>query len=65
MYENKIVRINLKVGFGKMKPEEDYQDVIRKYTQEGWRFVQVFAPAINGNGYATFYDLIFERKKED
>jgi len=63
MFENKVVRINLKIGLGKMKPEEDYEEVIKKHTEEGWRFVQIFAPPIYGNGYASFYDLIFEREK--
>jgi hypothetical protein len=63
MYENRIVRIKLKNGMLEMKPEQDYQEVIDKYTKEGWRFVQIFAPPIAGNGYATFYDLIFERHK--
>lgn len=45
-----------------MKPEQNYEDVINKYTQEGWRFIQVFAPPIFGSGAATFYDLIFERE---
>ncbi|WP_017415874.1 DUF4177 domain-containing protein [Clostridium tunisiense] len=63
MYENKVVRIKLKHGIVEMKPEQDYQEVIDKYTKEGWRFVQIFAPPIVGNGYATFYDLIFEKVK--
>jgi hypothetical protein len=63
MYENKFVRINLKRGWTELKPEQDYQEIINKYTQEGWRFVQIFAPSIVGNGYASYYDLIFEREK--
>ncbi|MFL0247133.1 DUF4177 domain-containing protein [Candidatus Clostridium stratigraminis] len=62
IYENKIVRINLKQRMLEMKPEQNYEDVINKYTQEGWRFIQVFAPPIFGSGAATFYDLIFERE---
>jgi len=62
MYEYKFVKIELKAGLGKMKPVEDYQEVIAKYTQEGWRFVQIFAPAIIGNGFVNFYDLIFEKE---
>jgi hypothetical protein len=62
MYENKIVRINLR-GIFEKKPELNYEDVINKYTQEGWRFIQVFAPPIFGSGGATFYDLIFERER--
>jgi hypothetical protein len=63
MCENIIIKIKLKNGLIKMKPEQDYQEVINKYTQEGWRFVQIFAPPIGGQGYATFYDLIFEREE--
>ena len=62
MYEN--IRIKLKNGFIEMKPEQDYQEVIKKYTQEGWRFVQIFAPPIGGQGYAIFYDLIFKREEK-
>lgn len=65
MYENKIVKINLKASFGRMKPEQDYEQVIEKYTKEGWRFVQIFAPPIAGSGHAVFYDLIFEREKQE
>jgi len=63
MCENIIVKIKLKNGLIKMKPEQDYQEVINKHTQEGWRFVQIFAPPIFNYGKATFYDLIFEREK--
>lgn len=62
MYENKIVRIKLKNKMVEMKPEQDYQEVIKEYTEEGWRFVQIFAPPIAGHGYANFYDVIFERE---
>jgi hypothetical protein len=65
MYENIIVRINLKMGMLEVKPEQNYHEVINKYTQEGWRFVQIFAPPLRGSGVATFYDLIFEREKKD
>lgn len=61
MYEYKFVKIELKAGFARMKPLEDYHEVIEKYSQEGWRFIQLFAPLIIGNGCADFYELIFER----
>ncbi|MFO6495629.1 MULTISPECIES: DUF4177 domain-containing protein [Bacillus] len=43
------------------KPKEDYREVIREYAREGWRFVQIFAPATSGYGIASYFELIFER----
>jgi len=59
MCENIFVKIKLKNGLIKMKPEQDYQEVINKHTQEGWRFVQIFAPPIHAQGYATFYVKLY------
>jgi hypothetical protein len=65
MYEYRFVRIELRTGFERMKPVEDYQDVIEREALDDWRFVQVFAPPLSGTGYASFYDLIFERLRAD
>ncbi len=63
MYEYKFERI--KAGFfGLQKAEREYQEVIHKHAREGWRLVQVFAPADRGLASgAKFYEMIFERKK--
>ncbi|MFA1821098.1 DUF4177 domain-containing protein [Virgibacillus oceani] len=60
MYEYKFERIELKV-WGK-EAKEDYQEVIKDYAKEGWRFVQIFAPGVGSYGAPTYYELIFERK---
>lgn len=44
------------------KPNEDYHDVIEEHARNGWRLVQIFAPAISGYGAAKFYELIFEKR---
>lgn len=38
----------------------EYQKIIRRYAQEGWRLVQVYAPA--AAGLSMVADLIFERE---
>lgn len=61
MYEYKFVKIE----FGKLtsKPKANYQDIIQENAKEGWRFVQLLTPDLSINGVASYYDLIFERKK--
>ncbi|MFN2747295.1 MULTISPECIES: DUF4177 domain-containing protein [unclassified Bacillus (in: firmicutes)] len=59
MKEYQFVKIELS-SFNK-KPKEDYREVIREYAREGWRFVQIFAPATSGYGIASYFELIFER----
>ena len=61
MYEYKFVNIDLS-SFGR-KPKEDHHEVIKKYAKEGWRLVQIFAPATSGYGCANHYEIIFERQK--
>ncbi len=63
MYTYKYVKIPLK-GFFTNKPTQDYKKVIATHSKEGWRFVQVFAPAIAGYGSATYYELIFEKEEK-
>ena len=48
------------------RSDATYQDVIRKYGQEGWRLVQIYTP-VNVGGWGgpsvpTHYELIFERE---
>ena len=62
MYQYEYVRIELKSGFLKKKPKKDYQEVINNYAKKGWKFKQIFAPAIFGYGSATYFELIFEKE---
>ena len=59
--EYDFVRIRLTRGILYSEPEADYQEVIRQKNEEGWEFVQIFAPSIAGDGTASFYELIFKR----
>ena len=63
MYEYKFERIELKTGFLAMKPDSDYHKMIEERAEEGWRFVQIFAPATSAHPNASYFELIFERKK--
>ena len=63
-YENRFVRLE-RGCFGFMgRAAAAYQDTIRDEAQDGWHFVQVFAPPIAGFGAAPWIDLIFEREIE-
>ncbi|WP_456278769.1 DUF4177 domain-containing protein [Bacillus sp. AK128] len=59
MYEYKFVKVDL--SNWNSKPKEDYQDVIVNHAKDGWRFVQIFAPATRGYGSAAYFEIIFER----
>lgn len=64
MYEYKFVQISLKAGFKGRRPLGNYHQIIEEHAREGWRLVQVFAPAISGYGAAEYYELIFEKLKK-
>ena len=61
-YEYKFVRLGEGWGGVKKSAKEEYQQVIREHAHEGWRLVQIFAPAIAGYGAAKYYEIIFERE---
>ena len=63
MYDYKFVRLELS-GFWNVKPEMDHHAVIEAHAADGWRLIQIFAPATAGYGHATHYELIFERPKQ-
>ncbi|MBT8379069.1 MAG: DUF4177 domain-containing protein [Ignavibacteria bacterium] len=65
-YEYEFVRVEGKKGIFTINVAEssEYQRIIREYAAEGWRFVQIFAPAVEDFGAACNADLIFERKVE-
>ncbi|MHC5181468.1 MAG: DUF4177 domain-containing protein [Planctomycetota bacterium] len=60
-YEYKFEKLKLKGAWFTTKPEQDYHDIIAQHAEDGWRFVQIFAPATSGYGSATYFELIFER----
>lgn len=49
--EYKFETIKL-TGFLNLRPARDYQDIIAKHAEDGWRFVQIFAPDTSGYGKA-------------
>jgi hypothetical protein len=61
MYEYKFVKISLG-GVLTYKPKVEYKGIITEQAKEGWRFVQIFAPATRGYGSASYFELIFERE---
>lgn len=60
-YEYKFVRLGEGWMGVKKSAREEYQQVIHEHARQGWRLVQIFAPAIAGYGAAKFYELIFEK----
>ncbi len=61
-YEYKFVRLGEGMMGVKKSARQQYQQVINEHANEGWRLVQIFAPAIAGYGSAKYYELIFERE---
>ena len=59
MYEYKFVKIGLTTWAS--KPKEDYQYIIQSHAKDGWRLVQIFAPATKGYGSAAYFEIILER----
>lgn len=59
MYDYKFVKVE--VNNWKGEPKEDYKRIIAEHAEDGWKFVQIFAPSIAG--YAQYFDIIFERIK--
>jgi hypothetical protein len=67
MYEYKFVKVDLK-GFwiATKKPEADHHKLIRDHAKQGWRLVQIFAPAVSvvGGGIPEYFELIFEKESQ-
>ncbi|OZU87010.1 hypothetical protein CIL03_18900 [Virgibacillus indicus] len=64
MYEYKFERISLtNPSMTNSKPVEDYQDIIHKHAEKGWKLVQIFSPSIRSSGTAGYFEIIFEREK--
>ena len=63
MYEYKFVKIDLEGFFvADKKPREDHHRVVERYAKEGWRLVQIFAPAVSVSGVPNYFELIFEKE---
>ena len=60
-YEYKFVKVELKSGMRTDTPKEDYQKIVHDCAKEGWRLLQIFAPPTSGTGWASHFELIFER----
>ena len=59
--EYDFVRIQLTRGILYSAPETDYKELIQKKSDDGWEFVQIFAPSVAGDGNASFFELIFKK----
>lgn len=59
MYKYQFVRIELN---WLNNPKQDYQQIIRDYALEGWKFKQIFAPGTSGSGFASYFEIIFEKE---
>ncbi|ADE53306.1 DUF4177 domain-containing protein [Coraliomargarita akajimensis] len=61
-FEYSYIEVKLSGGYWSGAPDRAYRKIIDAKANEGWRFVQAFAPAVGGYGKASKVDLIFERK---
>ena len=61
-YEYKFVRIGEGWTGARRAAKEQYQDLVHEHARQGWRLVQVFAPAFGVYGVAKYVELILERK---
>jgi len=61
-YEYKFVRLGEGWWVVKKPAIERQQQVIHKHAEQGWRSVQIFAPALAAYGSAKYFELIFERE---
>lgn len=64
-FEYKFVSVRLKGGWLTGWAKDDYREDIVNHAQDGWRFLQAFAPAVGGVGESGYADLIFERELGD
>jgi len=65
LYEYKFVRIDVGGTFTR-KPTADHHLLIKQYAKDGWRLVQIFAPAVSASagGVPDYFELIFEKETE-
>ena len=62
MFKYEFVKIAMKSGFMKSRPASDHRKIIESYAKNGWRFKQIFTPAMSGYGSASYFELIFEKE---
>jgi len=65
MYEYKFEKVYLSLSSFNSQPLDDYHEIIQKHAQDGWRFVQIFAPSLKETGQSSYFEMIFERAKQD
>jgi len=65
LYEYKFVRVDVG-GVLTRKPKTDHHLLIEQHAKNGWRLVQIFAPAVSikAGGVPDYFELIFERESE-
>ena len=67
-YEYKFVKVELvEPGWlsSTQEPKRDYHRIIEEHARDGWRLVEIFAPATTGSGWARYFDVIFERPRPE
>ena len=64
-YEYKFIRLGEGLLYVSKEAKLTYQATIEEHAKDGWRLVQIFAPAIGGagSGSAKYYEIILERPK--
>ncbi len=62
MLQYKFIRIDINFWTG--RPDLDYRQVIRDHAEQGWRFVQIFAPMKSGQMSHRYYEIILEKPVE-
>jgi len=60
-YEYRFVKVELKLGWSTDEPRQDYHRIIEDHAREGWRLVEIFAPATTGTGWSSYFEVILER----
>ncbi|HPO16599.1 MAG TPA: DUF4177 domain-containing protein [Candidatus Hydrogenedentes bacterium] len=61
-YEYHFERIKVNASFWRGNFSTDYQGLVALYAQNGWRFIQIYAPGTAKYGASKYADLIFERE---
>ncbi len=65
MYEYKFVKVDLTgTWISARRPRVDHHRIIEGHAKEGWRLVQIFAPAVSviSGGTPDYFEIIFERE---
>jgi hypothetical protein len=44
------------------KARKEYEELVHQHARDGWRLVQIFAPAIAAFDAARYVELVFERE---